>query len=171
MDAVVEIVEASTPEQLEAVRSLFLSYRRQLWSECQLPDSEWQSLPGAYAPPTGGLFLALVDGKPAGCVGLRSFPQQATCEMKRLFVSPQFRGHHLGEGLITAVIRLARERGYTRMRLDTHPPTMASAVALYRRFGFRDIEAAPLRPSAELAYMELDLTDVRHLSGESGETR
>src|SRR6516165_4783015 len=128
MNAVVEIVAASTPEQLDAVRSLFLSYRRQLWSECQLPDSEWQSLPGAYSPPDGGLLLALVNGNPAGCVGLRSFPQESTCEMKRLFVSPEFRGHHLGQELITAVIRLARKRGYARMRLDTHPPTMATAV-------------------------------------------
>jgi hypothetical protein len=46
------------------------------------------------------------------------------------------------------------------MRLDTHPPTMATAVALYRRFGFRDIEAAPLRQSSELAYMELVFTGV-----------
>jgi hypothetical protein len=43
------------------------------------------------------------------------------------------------------------------MRLDTHPPSMSAAVALYRRFGFRDIPAAPLKPSAELAYMELEL--------------
>ena len=157
MSAVVEIIEAATPEHLEAVRNLFLSYRRQLWSECQLPDSEWQSLPGAYAPPEGGLLLALVDGKPAGCVGLRPFPQEATCEMKRLFVSPEFRGYQLGQKLIAETIRLGCDRGYARMRLDTHPPTMATAVALYRRFGFRDIDAAPLKQSADLAYMVLDL--------------
>lgn len=168
MSAVITIVEASTPEQLQAVQNLFLNYRRQLWSECQLPDSEWQSLPGAYAPPQGGLLLACVDGSPAGCVGLRPFPQESTCEMKRLFVSPEFRGHHLGEMLITAVIRLARQRGYVRMRLDTHPPTMATAVALYRRFKFRDVDAAPLQQSSELAYMELNLNEALSASQATG---
>jgi carbonic anhydrase len=157
MNVAVAIVEASNAEHWNAVRNLFLSYRQQLWQECQLPDNEWQSLPGAYTPPGGGLLLALVDGNPAGCVGLRPFPEEGTREMKRLFLSPEFRGHHLGERLITAVIQLSRDRGYARMRLEAHPPTMATAAALYRRLGFRDIEAAPLRQSAELVYMVLDL--------------
>ena len=161
MSADISILEVLTPKEIEAVQKLFLRYREGLWQACQLPDSEWQGLPGPYDPPSGGLLLAVSDGRPAGCVGLRPFPQMGTCEMKRLFVSPEFRGQRLGEMLITAVIRLARERGYQRMRLDTHPATMGTAVTLYLRFGFRDVDAAPLKSSSQLAYMELVLNDAQ----------
>ena len=157
MGAAVTIVEVSTPEQLESVGSLFRSYQEQLFSKCQLPDSEWQSLPGAYATPDGGLLLAHVSAQPAGCVALRAFPKQGTCEMKRLFVLPEYRGSGAGRALIESVIQLARTRGYTLMRLDTHAESMGAAVKLYREFGFRDIAADPITPVEGLSYMELTL--------------
>jgi ribosomal protein S18 acetylase RimI-like enzyme len=152
----VEIVEASSRGELEAVRTLFLAYREGLFSKCQIPDAEWQSLPGAYSPPAGGLLLAKVDGNPAGCVGLRPFPEPSTGEMKRLYVAQEFRGLHLGEALVNAVIQMARGRGYSRMRLDTHASTMQAAIALYRRLGFREVAPDPLTPTEDLLYMAVE---------------
>lgn len=157
MNAPPEIFEVSTAEHLEAVRALFRSYQDQLFSKCQLPESEWQSLPGAYAAPGGGLLLAAVTAQPAGCVALRPFPKAGTCEMKRLFVLPDYRGSGAGRSLIESVIQLARNRGYAFMRLDTHPATMGSAVRLYREFGFLEVAADPIVPVEGLAYMELKL--------------
>jgi GNAT superfamily N-acetyltransferase len=77
--------------------------------------------------------------------------------MKRLFVSPSFRGHSLGSALIERVILVARQLGYTRMRLDTHLPTMGAAVRLYRQFGFVDVPALPMPQVEGLSYMELRL--------------
>ena len=77
--------------------------------------------------------------------------------MKRLFVSPSFRGHNLGSVLIDRVILAARQLGYTRMRLDTHLPTMGAAVRLYRQFGFVDVPALPMPQVEGLSYMELRL--------------
>ena len=76
--------------------------------------------------------------------------------MKRLYVRPSFRGDRLGLLLVQQVIGKARERGYERLRLDTHPPTMQSAVALYERLHFAvitDVTSA----AADLVYMELKL--------------
>ena len=157
MNPTPEIFEVSTPEHLEAARALFRSYQEQLFSKCQLPDSEWQSLPGAYARPGGGLLLATVFLQTAGCVALRQFPKPDTCEMKRLYVLPAYRGSRVGRALVESVIQLARDRGYAFMRLDTHPATMGSAVRLYREFGFREVAASPMAPVEGLAYMELKL--------------
>src|SRR5664279_5197326 len=126
MNATPEVFEVSTAEQLESVRALFRRYQEQLFNKCQLPDSEWQSLPGAYAPPGGGLLLATVSVQPAGCVALRPFPKPRTCEMKRLYVLPEYRGSGAGRALIESVIQTAGDRGYELMRLDTHLPTMGA---------------------------------------------
>lgn len=153
----VQVAQVSTHHEIEAVRKLFLNYREGLFSKCQMPDQEWQRLPGVYAPPAGALLLATIAGEPAGCVGMRSFPEPGTAEMKRLYVLPAFRGLCVGESLVQAVMRVARERGYTRMRLDTHVPTMSAAITLYRRLGFEEVPAHPLSPAEDLIYMAADL--------------
>jgi carbonic anhydrase len=155
MTPVADIVEVTTLEQLEQVRALIRHYQAELAERYRFPDSEWQNLPGEYCPPDGRLLLATVAGEPAGCVGLRPFVLPGACEMKRLYVSPASRGHKLGRILIELVIAAARRIGYTRMRLDTHPPTMADAVELYRRFGFVEVPAGPMTPVDGLLYMEL----------------
>ena len=84
-----EIVPATSAEQIEQVRNLFAEYRAQLPVEyCfRTFDAEIAGLPGVYAPPEGLLLLATVIGQPVGCVGLRPFPREGTCEMKRLYTS------------------------------------------------------------------------------------
>ena len=155
-----EIIEAVTAEQIEQVRNLFVEYRSQLPVEYCFRsfDAEIAGLPGMYSPPRGKLLLATVVGQPAGCVGLRPFPWEGTCEMKRLYVRPGFRGGKLGLRLVERLLREARLLGYAAMRLDSHPPTMQAAVAMYRKFGFREVNPEPLEPIEGLIYMELSLS-------------
>ncbi len=155
MTPVTEIVEVTTSEQVEQVRSLVQAYQSGLPAQYCFPNDEWLNLPGAYAAPQGVLLLATLAGEPAGCVGLRLFPQVGTCEMKRLYVRPTFRGYKLGKTLIEQVIQVARRLGYSRMRLDTHPDSMQAAVGLYRRFGFREVAAEPVPHVDGLSYLEL----------------
>ena len=121
---------------------------------------ELDELPGDYAPPYGRLLLATCDQQLAGCVALhplKSIDGQRICEMKRLYVRPQNRGKRLGRILAERIIADARAIGYTHMRLDTISSSMADAVALYRRLGFREIAPYRENPIASALYMELQL--------------
>ena len=81
--------------------------------------------------------------------------EDGICEMKRLYRRPQFRGKGLGRVLADRIIAEARQIGYQRMRLDTVEPVMKDAVAMYRRFGFREIAPYCKNPIAGALYMEL----------------
>ena len=157
-ESALKIIQAQTPEQVSAVRDLFLEYARSLnFSLCfQSFDQELASLPGDYAPPSGRLLLAEFNGRWAGCVALHRLEDRIG-EMKRLYVRPEFRGHKIGRRLAEAVIAEARAAGYQRMRLDTVAPVMREAVQLYRELGFYEIPAYRPNPMQGTLYMELGL--------------
>ena len=154
----IAIVQASTPEDIEQVRTLFLEYADSLgFSLCfQNFDQELRSLPGAYHLPSGRLLLAYDAEGVAGCVALRKL-EDNICEMKRLYVRSAYRGKGIGKLLVDRVIAEARAIGYQRMRLDTVESVMKDAIALYRRIGFREIPAYCNNPIAGALYMELEL--------------
>ena len=153
-----KLLQAQTPEQIAAIRELFLEYAHSLgFSLCfQSFDKELAELPGMYAPPEGRLILAECDHELAGCVALHKLKDGA-CEMKRLYVRPQFRGRKLGRALVDAVIAEARAIGYRKMRLDTIAPIMDTAIALYRELGFHEIAPYRANPIPGALYMELEL--------------
>jgi putative acetyltransferase len=152
------IAQARTPAEIARVRDLFLEYAQSLsFSLCfQSFEQELKGLPGDYAPPEGRLLLAEYQGELAGCVALHKL-EPGICEMKRLYLSPNFRGKGLGRALGEALISEARTIGYRRMRLDTVEPMMRTAVALYRRLGFREVAPYRANPIDGALYMELEL--------------
>jgi putative acetyltransferase len=154
----VELIQATLPEHIEEVRTLFLEYGTSLgFSLCfQSFDEEMKNLPGAYSPPDGRLLLARCAEHAAGCIALRKLGP-GTCEMKRLYVRPGDRGLGLGRILVERLIAEARAIGYERMRLDTVESAMKDAVALYRRMGFREIAPYSSIPIESALWMELVL--------------
>lgn len=142
---------------VETVRVLFLEYAASLEiSLCfQGFDKELAGLPGAYSPPQGRLLLAEEEEGVAGCAGLRPL-DAGVCEMKRLFVRPEFRGRGIARGLVAAVLAGAREEGYSIVRLDTLPQ-MKEARALYGTLGFRPIEPYYENPHEGVLFLERDL--------------
>jgi ribosomal protein S18 acetylase RimI-like enzyme len=135
-------VGSDSPEALRAVRQLFAEYARTLEGSICLQDfgRELAELPGRYAPPEGRLLLGLNDAGAVGCVALRKLAEEV-CEMKRLYVRPEFRGGGCGRALVEALIREAQQAGYARMQLDTLP-SMREAIALYESLGFRRVPAS-----------------------------
>ena len=150
--------QVQSREQAAEVRELFLEYAQSLTFDLcfQSFDKELAGLPGDYAPPEGRLLLAIFDGQTAGCVALHKI-ENDVCEMKRLYVRPQFRGKGLGKALAERIIHEAREIGYKKLRLDTVEPVMRAAVAMYRQLGFQEIEPYRANPIEGALYMELQL--------------
>ena len=153
-----KLVQAQSPTQIAQARELFLEYANSLgFSLCfQDFDKELAALPGKYAPPAGRLLLAMYEEQLAGCVALHKLEDEI-CEMKRLYVRPQFRGKKLGRALADRIIAEARQIGYRRMRLDTVEPVMKDAVAMYRKLSFREIPPYTVNPIVGALYMELSL--------------
>ncbi|MGB9241795.1 MAG: GNAT family N-acetyltransferase [Candidatus Acidiferrales bacterium] len=155
----VTLTEAQAPADIIAVRELFIEYAAWIGFSLAYQNfgQELASLPGKYAGPAGRLLLARVDEAPAGCGAIRQL-EPSVCEMKRLFVKPEFRGCGLGRKMAATLVGEAREMGYSAMRLDTVAEKMGDAVRLYKELGFHEIPAYYSGARAGTLYFELRLT-------------
>ncbi len=154
-----EIRPASGAEDMATLRALFLEYQDWLQVDLCFQDfeAELASLPGGYAPPNGGLWLAYVDGELAGCIGFRPHDSETACEIKRLWLRPAYRGLGLGRRLVETSIEAARAAGCRTLCLDTLS-FMDAARALYADLGFHEIPAYYNNPLDDVPYLELDLS-------------
>lgn len=154
----VTLRSATWPADRAGVAALFREYEGSLTGSLlailcfQGFEQELTNLPGAYAPPRGDVLLAELEGALVGVGALRPLELQI-CEMKRLYVQPAQRGTGLGERLAVALMQAGRHTGYRAMRLDTHV-SMATATALYRKLGFREIPPYSPYPAEGLLYFE-----------------
>ena len=146
------------------VAALFSEYTNMLiegdasfleYLEIQNYDAELEHLETKYGQPYGRLYIAYCDGKLAGCIGLRKIDVQ-NCEMKRLYVRPEFRRKRIGNRLVQKIIDDAKEIGYTYMLLDTLP-FLKSAIHMYKQYGFYEIPSYNDSPMDTSIYMRLDL--------------
>ena len=73
MSVTLRTLTANDREALEQVRQFFRNYAAWLGVDLSYQnfEQEMASLPGAYSAPEGRLFFAEIDGRPAGCVGVR----------------------------------------------------------------------------------------------------
>src|SRR5271156_3375369 len=150
-----------TANDLASTVRLFRAYASSLDVDLSYQDfeAEMEAMPGNYAPPAGELLLARhSNGTPVGCVGLRPIEPHGCCEMKRLYVSAEGRGFGLGARLVGAVVKEAERIGYCEMRLDTLP-SMAGAIALYRKLGFEPMEPYYDSPVIGTMFMRRSLTE------------
>lgn len=154
-----EIMEATSAEDYALGRALIEEYAAALGVDLcfQNFSEEISNLPKIYGPPSGCLLLARVNEKAVGCVAVRN-KNGATCEMKRLYVKPEYRGTGLGRRLAETAIRKARQLGYARMVLDTLP-SMVEAQPLYESLCFREVEGYYQNPVQGVRYLARELTD------------
>ena len=157
----IRIASAQSADDLNAARALFREYSTALNVDLcfQNFEEELDGLPGDYAQPRGGLLLATVFGEMVGCCAMR--PQDSVdytnaCEMKRLYVRPEFRGLGLGRKLAEAILDLARQAGFDCVLLDTLDD-MEAARALYDDLGFEDIPPYYFNPIAGAHYLKVML--------------
>ena len=154
-----KIIRAQTADEMETVRTLFREYQRFLGVDLcfQGFEEELATLPGRYAPPQGRLLLAWESERVAGCVALRPLDDGA-CEMKRLFVRPDYRGQGLGRLLALQAVSEATALGYAVMRLDTLN-TLERAMQIYAALGFQRCAPYYANPLPSVVYWERVLSN------------
>jgi ribosomal protein S18 acetylase RimI-like enzyme len=157
-----ELIEAYSHK--EEVKVLFTEYTNMLikcdkdfkeYLNKQNYDNKLEHLESKYGKPYGRLYLAFCDNELAGCIGLRKIDDE-NCEMKRLYVKPEFTGKNIGHILVEKIVEDARNIGYTHILLDTFP-FLGTAIKLYKKLGFYEIESYNNSPMDNLIYLKFDL--------------
>jgi ribosomal protein S18 acetylase RimI-like enzyme len=143
---------------LESIKSLFKAYLGELNEDLcfQSFDSEIDNPLYKYSAPTGALFIAYYNAIPVGCIALQPLQEPQTCEMKRLYVDPEYRNLKIGDALVKTLLQEAQTLGYTTMKLDTLERLQA-AIKLYLKFGFETVTAYYDNPLPSVVYMQKKL--------------
>lgn len=154
------LVKLNKKEDMKYAEVMFLEYANSLPFELDFQnfDKELSELPGKYSEPLGAIVIAFDSIIPIGCIALRKI-EDNICEMKRLYIKPEYRRKGLGKQLAHQIINIAIDKGYKAMRLDTLQ-SMKGAIDLYRALGFNEIEPYIYNPFKDAVYMELKLCKV-----------
>ena len=151
-------------ELKDEVKSLFSEYTDFLvngdsefkkYLEIQKYDHEIENLEEKYGLPYGRLYVAYLESEFAGCIALRKL-NDTQCEMKRLYVKPEFRNKGIAKILVEKIISDAKTIGYSNMLLDTLP-FLTTAIEMYKKIGFYEIGRYNDSPLENTIYMKLDL--------------
>ena len=151
-------------DDTDNIKELFAEYIKLLFDlesgfqhylDLQGYENEIGNLNEKYGLPNGRLYIAYVNNQAAGCVALRQI-NDTECEMKRLYVRPEFSGNKIGEALVETIISDAKEIGYQFMLLDTFP-SLHKAIKLYEKKGFCKIPPYNNSPIDNTVFMKLDL--------------
>jgi GNAT superfamily N-acetyltransferase len=104
--------------------------------------------------PPDGLFIVLMDGPiTAAGGGFRRY-NLSTCEVKRMWTSPEYRRLGLATRVLRYLEKAARETGYVHVVLETGP-LQPEAEALYAGRGYSRIEAYGHYPDARAFRLDL----------------
>ena len=153
-----QIIVARTPAQYQAAVSLFKEYAQGLGIDLQFQqfDQELQVIPTRYGPPQGELWLIQDADQWVGCAALKQLDEH-TCELKRMFVQPAYRGRGLADQLMEQALTTALDLGYQIMKLDSLR-RLTPALKLYQRYGFEETTPYNYNPEADVVYFEKRLT-------------
>jgi GNAT superfamily N-acetyltransferase len=92
-----------------------------------------------FDPPNGLFIIATVDGRPAAMGGWRRLDSPSgTAEIRRMYVSPEFRGRGLARAVLAQLETTALDAGHRQLILETGLP-QPEALRLYRSSGYRDV--------------------------------
>lgn len=159
-------------KHLSDIAKLFEEYKDYVHVDMsfQPADETADEIRKRYSGEGGKLYLALVDGKAAGCIAFHPMEGKNACEFKRYFTRPAFRGQHVGTALFKRAMEDACALGYDAIYLDTLA-RLEACNHIYQQFGFRKIPAYYHNPLPGVLYYRYDLANERFLHGMRSFTR
>lgn len=148
---------AVTDTDYAAAAALFREYAAWLNIDLRFQhfEEELMELRSMYAKPFGGIILCRDGGECIACTAIRNMDAQ-NAELKRMYVKPSFRGKGIASTLLRMALQLAKDCGYKKLKLDTLN-TMLPAMALYKKYGFKEIPAYYHNPNPTAVYFEIIL--------------
>ncbi len=136
-------IRSATNADQDAVRALVFAALDEYEIEPapKTTDRDLYDLDGFYG---GGMFAVLEtdDGDIIGTVGLAPL-SASTCELRKMYLSPKFRGRGFGAKLLKHAIARAKALGFASIELSTKR-IMEEAIGLYTKFGFVALEGGPV---------------------------
>ena len=89
----------------------------------------------------GGTFLVMTNNDQFICTGAIRKLKDDICELKRLWLLPEYHRQGLGYQMLNELLTFAREKGYKRIWLETDPMAQSRALEFYKRLGFNEISS------------------------------
>ncbi len=151
------IRKATSKEDFHQAIILFNEYADSLGFDLSFQnfDKELEEIDSHYNDLDGGIFLVFEDKAAIACAALRRL-DISTGEVKRMYIQKPHRGKNLSDQMMIEIISLAKILHYQKLRLDTLD-YMTPAIELYKKHGFKTIEAYRHNPFDNAVYMELNL--------------
>ncbi len=130
--------EVKLSDDYAVIKNLFTEYSQIKGAEgCFVSfDKELADLKGFYKD--GAILVGYEDDEPVGCIAIRKIDEK-TCEGKRLFIKPEYRGKGYARILLNSILEQARMLGYELLTFTTKPEVMKTAYELYKRMDFEEI--------------------------------
>ncbi|MCR5342131.1 MAG: GNAT family N-acetyltransferase [Butyrivibrio sp.] len=121
----------------EVVKELFKEYSQIKGAEsCFVSfDKELADLEGFYRG--GALLVGYEEDKPVACIAIKKLNDN-TCEAKRLFIKPEYRGKGYARTMLNTMLDKSKELGFTEVTFTTKPSVMQIGYGLYKRMGFEE---------------------------------
>ncbi|MDA7921917.1 GNAT family N-acetyltransferase [Verrucomicrobiales bacterium] len=151
-----DMIRSATAREEPLIRELVFAILKSYGLEPSPKDTDADlfDLNGFYFD-RGGDFSVLLDGEEIiGTVALFNLGNEV-CELRKMYLDPNFRRRGLGKQLLEYGLVKARELGFTQVTLET-ASELKEAVALYKSYGFEPFEPDHLAPRCDIA-MRLDL--------------
>lgn len=124
----------------EDVRALIAYHLSGMHAES--PACKVHALPLEKLRQPGVTFYAAREHGALAAIGAIKHLDETHGELKSMRAAPEWRGRGVGEAMLVHLLGVARRRGYARVSLETgRTEAFAPAVALYRKYGFKNCEA------------------------------
>jgi putative acetyltransferase len=146
-------IQRLTDSQIDAAKAVVIAGCFEFFGHAPQVFEDMDQITSQYTEPAGIFLVLLDDGRVVGTGAIRRLDDQ-TCELKRMWFLPEYRGKGHATKMCGLLFDFARSAGYQRIRLDTVPELVA-ANKLYRRLGFQPIDRYNDGPGA--IFMEKEL--------------